>query len=143
MADISLIRAASITASDNLTQLFTELSAENGEPDIDRINALIESGSLALYLAISDGKPVGMVSIIPCRTASHDKLWIEDVCTLSECRGQGIGRKLLSYAMEDALEFFGPASFWLTSRPSRVAARAMYASMGFKEVETGVLRKIL
>lgn len=130
-----------IEGSERLTRLFSELTGKDMTPDISRINGLIADGSLAFYTAWADGILVGMTSIIPCRTSLSDKLWIEDVAVLNEYRGHGIGRGLLGFAMNDAMERFGGGTFWLTSRPSRTAARKMYESMGFREYETGVFKK--
>lgn len=138
MMDIQYKAVAELESSASLTRLFCELTGEEMTPDVARINDLIASGSLAFYTAWVEGKLVGMTSVIPCRTALSDKLWIEDVAVLSECRGLGIGRGLVKFAMADAVTRFFPGIFWLTSRPSRIAARKMYASMGFKEYETGV-----
>lgn len=127
-----------VEASERLTRLFCELTGEEITPDVNRLSSLIAAGSLAFHTAWLDGRLVGMVSIIPCRTAISNKFWIEDVAVLSECRGCGIGRGLLEFAMADSRTRFFDGTFWLTSRPSRIAARKMYASMGFKEHETGV-----
>lgn len=140
--DIKYKAVASLEPSANLTRLFCELTGEEMTPHVARINGLIASGRLAFYTAWADGELVGMTSVIPCRTGLSDKLWIEDVAVLSECCGMGIGRGLLEYAMNDATTRFFPGTFWLTSRPSRVAARKMYASMGFTEYETGVFYKV-
>ena len=142
MMDIQYKAVAALEPSANLTRLFCELTGEEMTPDVARINDLIASGRLAFYSAWVGGKLVGMTSVIPCRTALSDKLWIEDVAVLSECRGMGIGRGLLEFAMHDASARFFSGTFWLTSRPSRIAARKMYASMGFKEYETGVFYKV-
>ena len=138
MMDIQYKVVAELESSASLTRLFCELTGEEMTPDVARINDLIAGGRLAFYTAWAEGKLVGMTSVIPCRTALSDKLWIEDVAVLSECRGMGIGRGLLEFAMHDAASRFFPGTFWLTSRPAREAARKMYASMGFKEYETGV-----
>lgn len=130
-----------LESSENLTRLFCELTGTDMVPDTERINRLIASGALAFYTAWVDGNLSGMTSVIPCRTSLSDKLWIEDVAVLSEYRGQGIGRGILEFAMDDAAERFGSGTFWLTSRPSRTAARKLYESMGFKEYETGVFKK--
>lgn len=130
-----------IEGSERLTRLFSELTGKDMTPDVSRINQLIAGGALAFYTAWADGCLAGMTSVIPCRTSLSDKLWIEDVAVLSEYRGQGIGRGLLEFAMADTAERFGGGTFWLTSRPSRIAARKMYESMGFKEYETGVYKK--
>lgn len=130
-----------VESSERLTRLFSELKGEETTPDVSRINALIAAGNLAFYSAWMDGELVGITSVIPCRTAQSDKLWIEDVAVLGECRGLGLGKGLVEFAMEDASSRFFNGTFWLTSRPSRTAARKMYASMGFEEYETGVFRK--
>lgn len=141
MKDIRLIRATAVESSDAVTMLFSQLNDRGYTPDYGRINSLIEAGSLAFYMAIQDGTPVGMASVIPCRTAAHDKLWIEDVCVLEGWRCRGIGRALLEFAMKDAADLFGSGTFWLTSRPSRAAAHHLYASLGFNRKDTGVFIK--
>ena len=138
MSAISIERVRSVELSENLAQLFSQLNGYDTPPDTGRINALISCGTLAFYLACVDNKPIGMASVIACRTAASDKLWIEDVCVLDEYRGNGIGKSLMQYAMRDSVEYFGGGTFWLTSRPSREAARAMYKVLGFTQYETGV-----
>ena len=138
--DIQYKVLAALAKSDRLDRLFSELYGEEMSPDTGRINALISKGALVLYSAWLDGELVGMASVIPCRTAVSDKLWIEDVAVLSECRGLGIGRGIIEFALKDAASRFGEGTFWLTSRPSRAAARKLYASLGFREYETGVFR---
>lgn len=160
--DRSIVRLDKVVASPNLDRLFYELSGEGvgegagvgagegaGEGagagdgvavDVDRINSLIASGRLAFYGAFVDGGLVGMASVIPLKTAVSDKLWIEDVCVLSSCRGLGLGRALMEFVLSDAATLFGGGTFWLTSRPSRTAARALYQSLGFVEHSTGVFR---
>ena len=132
---------SSVEDSAELRRLFQELTGTDMVPDTVRINRQISEGSLAFYSAWTDGKMVGMTSVISCRTCISDKLWIEDVAVLSEWRGRGIGRAMLEFAMQDSLSRFGAGTFWLTSRPSRTAARSLYASMGFRECETGVFSK--
>lgn len=138
----SIIRAASVEPSENLTRLFSEVSGEPANPDVQRINSLIAEGKLAFYQVLDDsGKIMGMASVVPYHTAVADKLWIEDVCILSDCRGAGLGRKLMEFLLADAADHFGGGTFWLTSRPSRTAARTLYHSLGFSEYDTGVFYK--
>ena len=140
-SNTAIIRADSINACEDLTSLFSQLNGYDTVPDVERINSLISEGTLAFYTVRDGDRIVGMASVIPCRTAASDKLWIEDVCVLEEYRGKGIGKQLLQYAMTDAVHYFGKGTFWLTSRPSRTAARQMYRSLGFAEYETGVFCK--
>ena len=137
---MEIIRSDKVVGSDNLTRLFSELSGCHREPDIERINSLIAAGTLAFYQVLENDHPVGMASVISCRTAASDKLWVEDVCILSDFRGRGLGRALLEFAMKDSVTLFGQGTFWLTSRPSRTVARKMYEALGFSEYETGVYR---
>ena len=141
MNQTAIIRARNVSACEDLTNLFSQLNGFDTVPDVERINSLISEGSLAFYTVRDKDKIVGMASVIPCRTAASDKLWIEDVCVLEEYRGKGVGKRLVEYAMADAIQYFGKGTFWLTSRPSRTAARQMYRSMGFTEYETGVFYK--
>lgn len=141
--DFEIVRTDGLVPSAELTRLFTELNGRETKPDICRINSLIAAGTLAFYIIRIDSRTVGMASVIPCRTAANDKLWIEDVCILEGYRGLGLGKALLRAAISDAEKYFGKGTFWLTSRPSRKAARAMYRELGFVEHDTGVfyLRK--
>ena len=141
MNNTTIIRAGGVIACEDLTSLFSQLDGYESVPDIKRINSLISEGTLAFYTVREGDRIIGMASVIPCRTAASDKLWIEDVCVLEEYRGKGIGKQLVEYAMTDAAHYFGKGTFWLTSRPSRAVARQMYRSLGFTEYETGVFYK--
>ena len=130
-----------ILDKNRLQALFSELTRREFTPDLDRINSLIQTGSLFCYVAEEDGEWVGMCYLVPCQTAMTDKLWIEDVVVHSSARGKGIGRGLLEFALEDGRKRFPDCVFYLTSRPSRVAARKLYTDLGFQEYETGVFKK--
>jgi ribosomal protein S18 acetylase RimI-like enzyme len=56
--------------------------------------------------------------------------------------GQGIGRALVERAVEMANDY-GADGIYLTSRPSREVARALYRKVGFEEVPTTVFRLLL
>ena len=65
------------------------------------------------------------------------KMWIEDVVVDSAVRGRSFGRAMVEYAVGYAREM-GGGVLMLTSRPSRVAANALYRSCGFEPKETNV-----
>jgi len=137
---IEVERVEHLEPSKELDILFSELHARDISVDVKRINRLISERNLAFYALKSDGIIIGMASVIPCRCATSDKLWIEDVCILGSERGKGLGKVLFEFVLEDARAFFGPGTFYLTSRPSRAAARQMYRSFGFVEQETGIFK---
>lgn len=61
---------------------------------------------------------------------------VEDVVVSSQYRGRGLGRELMQslidIAKKEKLE-----SLFLNSHPSRIPARKLYASLGFKLFDTG------
>ncbi len=62
---------------------------------------------------------------------------IEDIVVDRNFRGQGLGRKLLQELLLLA-KGYCVTNVSLTSAPSRVEARALYESLGFKLRDTGV-----
>ena len=60
---------------------------------------------------------------------------IESVVVLSECRGRGYGRELMS-AMVEAAKGLKVHHIQLTSNPARVAANRLYQEMGFERYDT-------
>lgn len=121
--------------------LLHELSPALGTIDRDRVNRLLEEGRLTLFAAIDDdGHVTGMLTLTSCPTLTGDKYWIEDVIVSKEYRGQGIGKALVKAAVEHVKESGKPYRIYLTSNPSRTAARNLYRSEGFEEYDTGVFR---
>lgn len=121
------------------------LNPEAGEIEAGRLARLIEDGRLTLFVA-EDGeeqegsKLTGMLTMCVCPTLAQDKLWIEDVIVDDSCRGKGVGRALVKAAVAHAAAAWPGNTLYLTSNPTRQAARALYASEGFEEYDTGVFR---
>lgn len=132
-----------------------------------RLAELLADESFWLFVTEdADGQLAGMLTLTRCHTLSRSKFWIEDVIVDPAYRGQGVGRALVHAAVEyvRAAEEHGHTinvasggsradaigksttgcerrpSLYLTSNPSRTAARALYRSEGFEEYETGVFR---
>ena len=127
-----------------------------------RLAELLAGDSFWLFVTEdADGQLAGMLTLTRCHTLSRSKFWIEDVIVDPAYRGQGVGRTLVHAAVEyvrTAGEHTCTAeehehttkesttgcerkpSLYLTSNPSRTAARALYRSEGFEEYQTGVFR---
>ena len=121
--------------------LLHELSPSLGTIDRDRVNRLLKEDRLTLFAAEDDnGRLAGMLTLTFCPTLTGDKYWIEDVIVSNEYRGQGIGKTLVKAAVEHVKESGKPYRIYLTSNPSRTAARNLYRSEGFEEYDTGVFR---
>ena len=67
------------------------------------------------------------------------KTWIEDVVVDEKFRGAGLGRKMLQ-DMLDKLSLEENTTLMLTSNPKRIAANALYKSLGFTPKETNVYK---
>lgn len=121
--------------------LLHELSPTLGTIDRDRVNRLLKEDRLTLFAAEDDkGRLAGMLTLTFCPTLTGDKYWIEDVIVHHKFRGHGVGKALIKAAVEHVKESGKPYRIYLTSNPSRTAARNLYLSEGFEEYDTGVFR---
>ena len=82
---------------------------------------------------------VGCASLCVTASPTGCKAHIEDVVVLSSYRGQQLGRRLMEHVLGYARkELPAGTKIYLTSRPHRVAANALYQSLGFRRKETNV-----
>lgn len=126
---------------DRLNRLYGELSGSTQTLSAQKVENLLSSSSTKLIVALeNESGIVGMLSLAYYSTLQGGKYWIEDVATLPEVRGRGVGRMLVDAAVKIARKESPEARVWLTSNPRREAARALYRSMGFEEYQTGVFR---
>ena len=117
------------------------LAPSSPEVKQQRLHTLLGEEDFLLFVAEDeDGTLAGMLTLTCCQTLARRKYWIEDVVVRPEFRGQGIGRTLVEAAVGHVRETCGQAVIYLTSNPSRQAARALYRSVGFEDYETGVFR---
>ena len=139
--NISIIHKIDEGMQKEIDFLLHELSQTLGIIDRDRVNRLLNEDSLTLFAAEDDnGRFTGMLTLTFCPTLTGDKYWIEDVIVHDEFRGQGIGKALVKAAVSHVKQSGQPYRIYLTSNPSRTAARNLYRSEGFEEYDTGVFR---
>ena len=102
------------------------------------VDELLADPRSVLFVARSEaGEIVGMASgAIFTKTVGHEAR-LNDVVVDESARGQGLGRRLTQMVVDWAWAH-GADALQFTSRPSRVAANALYQSMGFKPKETNV-----
>ena len=114
----------------------------------EMLRAAIEDPDTHVFVVVDEGNPeriVGTGTLCVLRTPTGTKGRIEDVVVSHECRGLGLGKRLLEYMIEFARREFSqeglaPAELQLTSRPSREAANTLYRSLGFHQHETNVYK---
>ena len=123
-------------------RLVPQLSATAPIPDEQRLRNLVESPTTHLLIAEDDttNEIVGTLTLVLFEIPTYRKAWIEDVITDEASRGRGVGRALVERAMETAREERADG-IYLTSRASRVVARALYRKCGFEIVDTTLFRK--
>lgn len=101
-----------------------------------RIQTLLSQPNLCFLAVLDDTKKIhGMGSLISYECPMGFRGVVEDVVILNELNGQGWGKKL-TQSLIDAAKAEKIESIQLTSSPSREAANAVYASLGFEKRET-------
>ena len=134
--EVRAARSAEYPAAKRLVEEYVgSLGVDLGFQDIERelsdFPGAYEPPEGSLLLAFVDGEPVGCAAV---------KRFDRDVCELKrlyvrpEGRGAGLGRKLTEAAME-AASALGYRRMRLDTLPSMDAARALYRSLGFREIE--------
>jgi GNAT superfamily N-acetyltransferase len=84
-----------------------------------------------LYIAVVDGRPSGSTAI---SVRGPRSAFLNFVLVLPEARGSGLARRLLQTAVGHALHN-GMAEIGLETYHCLVAARALYATLGFVRTE--------
>lgn len=83
--------------------------------------------------AVIDGKVVGIVHYVFHRSTwtIGDYCYLQDLFTLEECRGQGVGRSLIEAVYEKAKESGASRVYWLTHE-TNATAQALYDKVAAK-----------
>ena len=105
--------------------------------DLPSLRRSVRNGTTEIFV-LRDGADLAAAATavrFTTPTGSHCRL--EDVVVDEKHRGKGCGRRIMTEVL-DALRRDGVAGIELTSRPSRVAANALYQALGFARRETNV-----
>ncbi len=122
-----------------VNELLTELSATPHPLSEQELRAIVRADATDLLIAKHGSAVVGMLTLVTLRLPSGLVGHIEDVVVSSASRGNGVGKRLVEEALSLA-KARGARHVDLTSRPSRVAANALYQSVGFETRQTNVYR---
>lgn len=116
--------------------LMVELDPEIPVADA-KILATVNAPSSHFFAAVDPERGIlGCASLCVFYSPTGTKASIEDVVVSSSARGAHLGRRLLEHLLEYARTQLGDVDIHLTSRPQRVAANALYQSLGFERRET-------
>lgn len=119
--------------------LLPQLSSSAEPLTRTQLEEIVTSPAVTLFMARSDGKLAGSLSLVVFRIPDGVRAWVESVVVDEAFRGRGIGELLSVRAVEHA-QALGAKSIDLTSRPSREAANRLYKKIGFEQRETNVYR---
>lgn len=88
-----------------------------------------------IFMAYSGAEPVGCVALIPMDNGEFE---LSKMAVSPQCRGRGIGRRLLEYAIAQA-RIIGVRSLFLGSSTKLPNAVHLYESVGFRHVDPATL----
>jgi ribosomal protein S18 acetylase RimI-like enzyme len=122
-----------------LNKLLPQLSSSAEKLSESILKDIISHPATHLLMAIEEDTYFGTLSLVVFPIPTGTRAWIEDVVVSDKARGKGVGKLLSNYAISLATSL-GAKTIDLTSRPSRVAANALYKRVGFIQRETNVYR---
>jgi ribosomal protein S18 acetylase RimI-like enzyme len=102
-------------------------------------DAVVRSHDAPTYVAETDGRVVGMVTLCVFATLTGPKAWLDHLVVAPAWRRRGIGRALAQHAVERAAAA-GASRIDLTANDDKAAGRALYRSLGFEQRDTASFR---
>ena len=134
-----VIRKASQHDLGAILALYAEPDIDDGHvlnlSDAERISERMQRyPNYATYVAVLEGEVVGTFSLLIMDNLAHmgaPSGVVEDVVVHSRWRGQGVGRRMMHYAMERCREA-GCYKLTLSSNRKRADAHRFYESLGFQ-----------
>ena len=137
--DVNAVRYASEELLTDVNRLLPQLSTSAPPMSLEQLHDLLDASAVTLFIASHEGANVGMLTLVMFPLPTGVRAWIEDVVVDEAARGRGAGVALTETAVAPARRH-GATTVDLTSRPSRVAANALYQKVGFVQRETNVYR---
>ncbi len=136
---IEIVEQVTPEVVDAFGRLLPQLSASASRLSAEDLHEILEAEATTMFAAVTDEGVVGMLILAMFRIPTGVRAWIEDVVVDERARGKGVGTALTRRAIAYARRH-GARTVDLTSRPSREAANAMYAKVGFVRRDTNVYR---
>lgn len=111
--------------------------APDAATDFSALRSSIRDGTTSVFVLRRRSHIVASATAVRFSTPTGSHCRIEDVVVDERMRGKGLGRKIMEGTL-GALRAMNVSRIELTSHPSRVTARNLYRSLGFKPRKTGV-----
>jgi GNAT superfamily N-acetyltransferase len=134
------IRGATENDLQDILNLYVQPSMDNGKVlsmiDAKKIfNRIQQYPNYAVYVALMNNVIVGTFALLIMDNLAHigtPSGIVEDVAVCQNNQGQGIGKKMMQFAMQKCKEF-GCYKLILSSNVKRIQAHQFYDSLGFKQ----------
>ena len=137
---IAASHSPSAGLADEIAALIRQLSSSAAPVDSNLLTEILASPTTTLLIARdSEGRAVGMLTLVVFRVPTGLRAIIEDVVVDVAARGAGVGAALTNEGIKLA-QNKGARTIDLTSRPSQEAANRLYLRLGFGKRETNVYR---
>lgn len=107
--------------------------------DAQTVQKEIQQGVVTVFVLREKGQIIASATAVRFTTPTGSHCRIEDVVVDARHRGKGLGRRIMSEAIE-SLKRSGVNAIELTSRPARIEANALYKALGFALRKTNVYR---
>ena len=136
--DVQGIRA--LLGDDKLGQSREDMSSGGLKKYLTAFAAIEQSPDNELWVADSNGAIVGtwQVTYIPYLSrGGNTRCLIEAVRTASQCRGQGVGKQMMEFALDQARRR-GCLLAQLTTDKTRKDAHRFYQKLGFQSTHEGM-----
>jgi ribosomal protein S18 acetylase RimI-like enzyme len=140
--EIDVLRQPDREAGEAFARLIPQLGGSTPPPTPDTVARVLKAAANTVFAARVDGHIAGLLVLAVLELPTGTEARIEDVVVDPAARRLGLGRALVSAALEAATAC-GARHVELTSAPHREAARNLYRSLGFAQRETGVFRRAL
>lgn len=97
----------------------------------------LANGDSVIFLAEEDGVVIGFTQLYPLFSSTVCRpIWLlNDLFTIAEARGKGVGRALMEAARQHAVHT-GAASIELSTAHTNLPAQRLYESLGYVKDET-------
>jgi len=95
----------------------------------DPVGQILQRGG-AIFMAVQEGVAVGTCALLSMRTGMFE---VAKMTVLEECRGLGIGKKLLAHVIEEA-RAMGASRLYLETNSKLQSAVHVYESLGFRHL---------
>ena len=105
----------------------------------EMVRQAVEAENTHFFAVMEVEQVVGCASLCVFESPTGKKASIEDVVIQEAFRGLQLGKQLMQHVIEYA-KTLAPINLQLTSRPERVAANALYQTLGFQKRDTNAYR---